>query len=79
MGLRNRLCGVLLLVTLFSLVFTQHAYAYLDPGTGSYFLQLLIAGLLGALFFIKSFWKGVARTFKNVFSRVFGFIKRGTK
>lgn len=27
--------------------------AYLDPGTGSYILQILIAGLLSALFMIK--------------------------
>ncbi len=30
-----------------------HAEAYLDPGTGSYILQILIAGLLSALFMIK--------------------------
>lgn len=29
------------------------AEAYLDPGTGSYILQILIAGLLSALFMIK--------------------------
>lgn len=30
--------------------------AYIDPGTGSYFLQLLIAGLLGLGFAIKVYW-----------------------
>ena len=25
------------------------AYAYLDPGTGSYFLQIIIATLLGSI------------------------------
>lgn len=33
----------------------QPAYAYLDPGTGSYMLQILIAGALAFFFFIKSF------------------------
>jgi hypothetical protein len=29
---------------------------YLDPGTGSYLLQLAIGGLLGALFTAKMYW-----------------------
>lgn len=32
------------------------AYAYLDPGTGSFILQTLIAALFGALFVLKSYW-----------------------
>lgn len=38
------------------LVFTQDIYAYLDPGTGSYIFQILIAILAGALFGIKIYW-----------------------
>lgn len=30
--------------------------AYLDPGSGSFFLQLLLAGLFGFLFTAKRFW-----------------------
>ena len=32
------------------------AYAYLDPGTGSMILQLLLGGLAGALVIIKLYW-----------------------
>jgi hypothetical protein len=32
------------------------AYAYLDPGTGSMMLQLLIGGIAGALVVIKLYW-----------------------
>ena len=32
---------------------------YLDPGSGSYLLQLLIAGFLGALFAIRLYWKRI--------------------
>ena len=35
------------------------AQAYLDPGTGSYFLQGLVAGLLGAGFALKTFWRRI--------------------
>ncbi len=30
--------------------------AYLDPGTGSYAVQLLLAGLFGGLFALKQSW-----------------------
>lgn len=29
--------------------------AYLDPGSGSYLLQLLVAGALGALFVLRGY------------------------
>jgi hypothetical protein len=41
---------------------------YLDPGSGSYLLQLLIAGLLGALFMLRGYWGRV----KNSILRLFG-------
>jgi len=31
-------------------------YAYIDPGTGSYFIQLIIASFVGISFVIKLFW-----------------------
>ncbi len=60
---------ILIVLALFYLVFTEEAYAYLDPGTGSYILQLIIAGLLGGLFALKMFWSKVKNFFVNVFSR----------
>lgn len=38
-------------------VWASPAYAYLDPGTGSYALQILLAALFGALFTIKVYWQ----------------------
>jgi hypothetical protein len=29
---------------------------YIDPGSGSYLVQAIIAGVLGALFYFKSLW-----------------------
>ena len=37
--------------------------AYLDPGSGSFLIQLLIAGLVGAGFFIKMSWKKIKAFF----------------
>jgi hypothetical protein len=32
------------------------AWAYIDPSTGSYVLQILAAGFFGAMFGLKLFW-----------------------
>jgi hypothetical protein len=37
-------------------VYTQDAHAYLDPGTGSYVIQLLVAFVLAAILFVKMRW-----------------------
>lgn len=45
------------------------AHAYLDPGTGSIILQVLMAGLLGALFTIKSLWRNIKAFFARITGR----------
>lgn len=32
------------------------AYAYLDPGTGSIILQVILGGMAGALVIVKLYW-----------------------
>lgn len=43
--------------------------AYLDPGSGSYLIQILIAALLGGGFAIKAFWKQISGFFAGLFGR----------
>ena len=45
------------------------AYAYLDPGTGSYFIQIIIATLLGAMYAIKQFWYKIKLFCTNLLSK----------
>ena len=45
------------------------AYAYLDPGTGSFILQMLIAGLLGAILYVRLAWDRTRQFFARLFSR----------
>jgi len=47
------LCGIL----------TQDAYAYLDPGTGSYVLQIVLGIAFGATMALRIFWTRI----KNLF------------
>lgn len=46
------------------------AYAYIDPGTGSYFLQLALGALIGVLFTVRLFWNKIKIFLKNLFSQV---------
>lgn len=34
----------------------SHVLLYIDPSSGSYLIQMLIAGILGSLFFFKNAW-----------------------
>jgi len=57
------------IVVMIALTQTRDAFAYLDPGTGSYIFQLLIAGALGAVFTLKIFWAKIKVFFGNLFGR----------
>lgn len=39
--------------------------AYLDPGSGSFILQLLLATLLGLGFVLKGYWRKLLSLFKR--------------
>ena len=55
---------VILLIILFYLFVTPRmVYAYIDPGSGSYFIQILIGLLLGSAFTIKLYWKKIKDRF----------------
>ncbi len=60
---------ILTVFSLILLVFSQPAYAYLDPGSGSYLIQIAIASFFGSLYFIKVFWGRIKLFVTNVFSR----------
>jgi len=53
--------------TIFLLIFIliANACAYLDPGTGSYVLQIVIAAIAGSFFAIKMSWHKIKSKFKG--------------
>ena len=55
---------------LFTFVWSEEAHAYLDPGTGSFIVQSIVAAIAVGLFMIKVFWQKIT----NRFSR-----KKGTQ
>jgi hypothetical protein len=43
--------------------------AYLDPGSGSFLIQILIALFLGSAFAIRTFWGRIKRFFLKLLGR----------
>jgi len=58
-----------LFLTLFFISLTNQAHAYLDPGTGSMILQIVIASLVGAVFALKGYWSRIKEFFSNLLSK----------
>lgn len=64
-----RYLNIALLIFLFHTAFTADAAAYLDPSSGSYALQILLAFLLGGIFFVKSSWRKVNAKIRDLFKK----------
>jgi hypothetical protein len=45
--------------------FANSAWAYLDPGTGSMVLQLLLGGVAGAIVILKLYWRRFVGLFRG--------------
>jgi hypothetical protein len=60
---------VFVLIGLLAFCLPFQASAYIDLGTGSYFLQIAIAGLLGFLFTLKMFFKRITRFFHGIITK----------
>lgn len=56
----------IIILSFVSIIFVETGYAYLDPGAGSYVLQIVIAFVFGGLVAIKMFWVKI-RTFLGNF------------
>ena len=61
--------NLIFLILAFSALSTKAAYAYIDPGTGSYLLQILAASIFAALFAIGAFWKKIRTGVASVLCR----------
>ena len=42
-----------------------YGLAYLDPGSGSFILQILLASFLGALFVVRTYWQKILAFFRG--------------
>ena len=51
------------------LVLPGDVHAYLDPGTGSFMIQILIGGVLGSIYFIRLYWAKLKQFVMSFFSK----------
>lgn len=58
-------------LTLFLLLIflPRNAHAYIDPATGSYVVQIVIAAIVGGLFIIKQYFQNIKLLVRKLFSR----------
>ncbi|RJO61664.1 hypothetical protein C4544_02070 [candidate division WS5 bacterium] len=50
------------------ILLSNDVWAYLDAGTGSYILQLIVGIFFGAVFVVKLLWGKIVTFFKKTFS-----------
>lgn len=60
--INERVC-LLILMLLFNT--PQDASAYIDPGTGSFLLQVAVGFLFGGLYFLKLRWRKIVDFFRS--------------
>jgi len=58
---------VIVAIAILVIAWSGNAHAYLDPGTGSYVLQIIIAGIVSALFTLKMCWRRIVDFFTGLF------------
>lgn len=54
---------------LYLMLFPKQAHAYLDPGTGSYVLQIAAAVLFAGLFLVKTWWSHISSFASRILGR----------
>ena len=55
----------IILIAFIAIVSSKEAFAYLDPGSGSYMIQILIGLFLGGFFTLKLYWRRLRAFFSK--------------
>lgn len=65
-----RITWFLVVAGLMLVSISSGAYAYIDPGTGSFIIQMAAASILAGLFLIKGFWRNIKESLSRLFSKL---------
>ena len=66
---RKNVQGMILLAIVGTLLFPEYVYSYIDPGTGSYVFQIIIAAFVAVAFMVKVFWLKIKGFFRQLFTK----------
>jgi hypothetical protein len=64
----RRITGITGCLLAISMLFPHQAFAYIDPGSGNYMIQMIVAALAGIAYTIKHWWRSIIDFFKRLFS-----------
>lgn len=64
----DKFINAILFLLIALLSFPKTTRAYLDPGTGSFIIQIILSVILGGIFAFKMFFAKIKQTFKKIFS-----------
>lgn len=68
--LLGRVLDVVIFLMIFNLIAVKNTYAYIDPGSGSYMLQIIAAGVLSSIFIIKKFWGNINKFISSFLKKI---------
>lgn len=57
------------LFVLFFIVIPLSAFAYLDPGTGSFIIHIIVGGLIGITYWARISWRKITAAGSILFSK----------
>ena len=60
-----KVIAVLILAIFVSVAFSKPAFAYIDPGSGSMILQVILLAFIAGWFTIKNYWLRIIGLFKG--------------
>ncbi len=64
----NNIFNTVIFILIF-IFFTKETQAYIDLGSGSFFLQIIIGGILGALFVLKIYFRKTKKFFSKIINK----------
>ncbi len=65
----SRIAVYVMSVSLFWLIAAPSAHAYIDPGSSSFIVQMLIGAAAGVGLAVATFWRRIFGFFSRVFGR----------
>lgn len=69
MSMSNCRYGVLYALLFLLCITPGSAFGYIDPGTGSFVIQVLVGAVLGSLMALKIFWRRIVGFVRGLVSR----------
>ncbi len=58
------------LLLLFGFFTPLFAFAYLDPGTGSFIIHIIVGGLVGISYGVRVFWRQIKTVSSRIYSKI---------